>query len=97
MGRDFHAVAAHLHAAPVAGVIFGGIVKIENAGGISTFLDQSKVSPTEQVARGFRERNEEIVHGSRRRVELFFKAAFPSDELRIPRALRQELVDGIDA
>lgn len=97
MGRDFHAVSAHLHAAPAASVIFGCVVEIEDAGGISAFFDQGKVSPTEQVACGFRERDEEIVHGSRHRVELLFKPAFPSDELRIPRALRQELVDGIDA
>lgn len=96
MCRHFHPIATHLHAAPVTGVVLGRIVKVENAGGISAFLDQCKVSPTEQVARGFRERDEEVVHGSRCRVEPLLKPAFPSDELRVSRALGQDLVDDSD-
>ncbi len=77
-------------------MIFGRIVKIEDADGISAFFDQREVGPTEQVARDFRERDEEIVHGSRCRVETLLKPAFPSDELRVSRALGQELVDDRD-
>jgi hypothetical protein len=41
--RHFHPIAAHLHAAPIPRVIFGRIVKIENARRIATLLDQCKV------------------------------------------------------
>lgn len=96
MGRHFHSIATHLHAAPGAGVIFGCIVKVENTGGISAFLDQRKVSLTQQVARGFRERDKEVGHRGRGPVEPLLKPAFPSDELRASRALGQELVDDRD-
>src|SRR5512139_2829006 len=96
MCRHLYPIATRLHAAPVAGVIFGCVVKIENAGGIAAFFDQGKISPTEQVTRGFRERDEEVVHWSRCRVEPLLKPAFLSDELRVSRALGQVLVDAID-
>jgi hypothetical protein len=96
MCRHFYPIATRLHAAPVAGVVFGRIVKIQNAGGIPAFFDQRKVSPTEQVARDFGQRNEKVVHGSRCRVETLLKPAFPSDELRVSGALGQDLVDEID-
>jgi hypothetical protein len=46
MCRHFYPIATHLHAAPVTGVIFGRIVKVEDAGGIPAFFDQREVSPT---------------------------------------------------
>lgn len=55
MCRHFYPIATRLHAAPVAGVILGCVVKIENTGGIAAFFDQGKVRSTEQVTRGFRE------------------------------------------
>jgi hypothetical protein len=44
--RHFHSIAAHLHAAPVTGVVFSRIVKVENAGVISTLFYQRKIDPT---------------------------------------------------
>jgi hypothetical protein len=96
MRRYFHPIAAQLHAAPIPRVILGGIVEVENAGGIPALFDQRKVSPTEQVACGFRERNQEVVGWSGCRVETLFKPSFPSNDLRVARTLGQQLVDCSD-
>jgi hypothetical protein len=46
MCRHFYPIAAHLHAAPITGVILRRVIKVKNACGVSALLDQLKVSPT---------------------------------------------------
>lgn len=55
IGGHFHPIAAQPHAAPVAGVILRGVVKIEDARRILTFLHQRQIRPAEQVRGGFGE------------------------------------------
>jgi hypothetical protein len=45
VGSHFYSIATQLHATPVAGVIFGRVIKVENTGWIPTLLDQGKVRP----------------------------------------------------
>src|SRR5713101_7266368 len=89
--RGLGAIAAEFHAAPAAGGVFGGVVKVQDAA--FALAQAARVEAGEQIGGGVQERREKIRWFPRVEAVLLFQNSLGENQLRGQGMLREQAIE----
>jgi hypothetical protein len=80
IGRDFVAISAELHAAPIARMVLRRVVKVQDTRRVLAFLDQRRIGRGQQITPRHRQRCQQLIFAGRRGDKVLLEVlAIPHD------------------